>query len=557
MLIVALVGTICVVLVVVLIGHSVFLERYKVLEKQTVQEKMERTVNALALATHNLERVAVDWAVWDAPYSFMESGDVAFADENLTADTLTNIGVDAMAFVDNEGQVTLLANDDGRLAYGADASLALSALVTATGPELLGASAAGPLSGVAGSLRGPVLIAVHAILPSDGLGDARGVLVVARALDNEVLGSMSGLTGTEVTAHPSGDPGLSAAQPWLAAELGWDEVTLVRPLGGDLIAGFVGFRDIFGRPALVLEARDDRPEYRQAVRGVWVFGSALVALWLVAAGAAYLLVWRLGVSQNKLEASEHRYRAVLEQSSEGMILVDRGSGTIMEANQAFARLLGYAPAEMAGLALAAVFSDPEVLAAGFEKPEGRSLPARHHTRCRRKDGGGTEVEVSVSVIQQGSSELLSLAVRDITERKRSDATLRESEERYRQLFELESDAIVLVDNETGKILEVNAAATALYGYSREYWLSMNHTDVSAQPDKTRQAAVEYQTQIPLRWHKKRDGTVFPVEITGRHFDWKGRSVHIAAIRDITRRLEAEEALRRAKSNCASPRRWRR
>ncbi len=64
--------------------------------------------------------------------------------------------------------------------------------------------------------------------------------------------------------------------------------------------------------------------------------------------------------------------------------------------------------------------------------------------------------------------------------------LRESEERYRRLFELESDAIVLVDNETGHVLEVNAAATTLYGYSREEWLRMNHADVSAEPDRTRQ-----------------------------------------------------------------------
>ena len=81
-------------------------------------------------------------------------------------------------------------------------------------------------------------------------------------------------------------------------------------------------------------------------------------------------------------------------------------------------------------------------------------------------------------------------MRDITERTQAEAALRDSEDRYRQLFELESDAIVLVDNESGKILEVNAAAMALYGYSREEWLSMNHTDVSVEPDKTRQAAVE-------------------------------------------------------------------
>ena len=125
--------------------------------------------------------------------------------------------------------------------------------------------------------------------------------------------------------------------------------------------------------------------------------------------------------------------------------------------------------------------------------------------------------------------------------------LRESEDRYRQLFELESDAIVLVDNETGRVLEVNAAAATLYGYSRDEWLRMNHADVSAEPDRTRQAAVEGLTRIPLRWHRKRDGTVFPVEIAASHFEWHGRPAHVAAIRDVSDRIRAEDDLRKSRS----------
>jgi len=132
---------------------------------------------------------------------------------------------------------------------------------------------------------------------------------------------------------------------------------------------------------------------------------------------------------------------------------------------------------------------------------------------------------------------------EITEHKRAEEALRESEDKYRQLFDLESDAIVLVDNTTSRILEANAAASALYGYDREEWLTMKNTDVSAQATETRRVTVEGGTWVPVRYHRKKDGTVFPVEITGRHFTWQGRSVHIAAIRDITQRKQAEEALR--------------
>jgi PAS domain S-box-containing protein len=548
MLLVALAGTIGVILAVVLIGRLVFLERYQALEKQTVQEKMERTARALALTTENLERVAVDWAVWDASYDFMETGDEAFANENLAGDSVANIDVDAMALLDNQGGVKLLASADGRVAYGADAGLGLSALVKATGSELVGVAGAGPVSGVVGSPSGPVLVAIHPILPSEGQGAARGVLVVARALDQEVLNSMSALTGTKVAAYLPGDPGLSAEQPWLAAELGWEGVTLVRPLGGDLMAGFVGFRDIFGQPALVLEAQEDRPGYREASRVVWIFGSALVALWLVAGGVAYFLVRRLAESRGKLEASERWYRAVLERSREGMILVDHGSGTIMEANQAFAELSGYAPTEMAGLALAAVLDDPEVLVASAERQEGGLVPTDHRTRCRRKDGGEVEVEVSVSVIQQGASEVLSLTVRDITKRRQVEEALRESESRYQTLVNLSPDAMVV--NAGGKYVFANPAAARLFGVGSPRELLGQNGLERVHPDD-RELVTQRVAQIvagseaaPVEIKLLRlDGGPVTVETSTAMIEFDGRPAAQVVFRDITERKRMEHTLR--------------
>ncbi len=127
-------------------------------------------------------------------------------------------------------------------------------------------------------------------------------------------------------------------------------------------------------------------------------------------------------------------------------------------------------------------------------------------------------------------------------------SLRESEERYRQLFEAESDAIFLIDNATGQILEANSAAAVLYGYSHAELLTKCNIDLSAEPKDTRKVTqttpviAEQVVTVPLRMHRKQDGTVFPVEITGRFFTWHGRPVHIAAIRDITTRQQTESIL---------------
>jgi PAS domain S-box-containing protein len=131
------------------------------------------------------------------------------------------------------------------------------------------------------------------------------------------------------------------------------------------------------------------------------------------------------------------------------------------------------------------------------------------------------------------------------------ALARQSEERYRQLFEAESDAIFLVENESGRILEANDAASVMYGHSREELLTKRNVDLSAEPEATQRMTQETPVvedrvvTIPLRLHRKKDGAIFSVEITSRFFTWQGRSVHIAAIRDITERVQSEMERARA------------
>ncbi len=71
------------------------------------------------------------------------------------------------------------------------------------------------------------------------------------------------------------------------------------------------------------------------------------------------------------------------------------------------------------------------------------------------------------------------------EHKRTEKALRQNEEKYRRLFELESDALFLIDNESGRILDANNAASKMYGYSREELLHLHNTDLSAEPESTR------------------------------------------------------------------------
>lgn len=122
----------------------------------------------------------------------------------------------------------------------------------------------------------------------------------------------------------------------------------------------------------------------------------------------------------------------------------------------------------------------------------------------------------------------------------------ESNIMYEAAISTMSDAMVLIENESGRILDANPAATAIYGFSREEWLTMKNTDVSAEPDATRSAGNSDKKIIPLRWHKRKSGEVFPVEISASRFEIKGTPVHLAWIKDISSRIAEEDALIEAK-----------
>ncbi len=257
-----------------------------------------------------------------------------------------------------------------------------------------------------------------------------------------------------------------------------------------------------------------------------------------------------GQAASAIRLSRRNYRELAESLPHVVFEVD-DEGRLLFTNRHAFEVFGYSQEDYErGLNVLEIIA-PEDRARALENMR-RVLagedPGGVEYTVLRKDGSAFPALIHASpILYEGRAVGLRGILQDITDRKRFEAALRESEERYRQLFEMESDAIFLIDNATGRILEVNAAAAALYGYERGELLRMHHTDLSADPGATRRATLEHQSRVPLRYGRKRDGTVFCVEIAARHFVWQGRNVHVAAIRDISERLGAQEELERQRS----------
>lgn len=136
---------------------------------------------------------------------------------------------------------------------------------------------------------------------------------------------------------------------------------------------------------------------------------------------------------------------------------------------------------------------------------------------------------------------------DVTDRREAEEELRAAETRFRTLVDHASDGFYLSDDQS-RVIDVNEATCHMLGYSREELIGKHPRDfdvgldeASIAPLTRRVLAGETVTFETL--HRRRDGTVFPVEVRGRGFDQGGRRLLLALVRDITERKRAEDALR--------------
>jgi PAS domain S-box-containing protein len=255
-------------------------------------------------------------------------------------------------------------------------------------------------------------------------------------------------------------------------------------------------------------------------------------------------------TEEALRASEERYRQLFERNLAG-VYRSTSEGEFLDCNEAFVRMFGYdSREEIFARRSQELYLDPldreEFLATLHEKGSVRNF----ETFRRRKDGSVLCALQNAVLLpgEPGEPDLIEGAMIDITERQRTVEALRDSEQRYRYLFQSNPHPMAVYDVETLAILAVNDATVEHYGYSRDEFLRMSITElsVSEQVPAVMRRVVELGQQLNLgeQWrHRRRDGSVIDVEISSHALIFGGRRARLITINDITERKRAEEALR--------------
>lgn len=191
---------------------------------------------------------------------------------------------------------------------------------------------------------------------------------------------------------------------------------------------------------------------------------------------------KLALAEEKLRlAAEEKYRNLFENANDAIITADL-EDRITSWNKAAEKLFGWTAQEVIGKTLSPLVV-PEHLRAERDEIIRNALTDMTFTGIEtvrlRKDGKKMDVSLTISPIQNGDKKVMGLSgiIRDITERKRMETELRESEERYRRLFETSQDGLILIDKQTGSIINVNPAIMELLGYSSEEFIGKGLKDV--------------------------------------------------------------------------------
>jgi len=264
--------------------------------------------------------------------------------------------------------------------------------------------------------------------------------------------------------------------------------------------------------------------------------------------------------EKAVRESEARYRAVADSAVEAIVSAS-SDGKIIAWNEGARRVFGYSEAEALGKPL-------DIMMPARYQDAHRAGVARYNAthdahvigktielRGRRKDGAEFPLELSISTWQTAEGTFYSSIIRDITERKRVEEDLRDSEARYRAQADSAVDAIVSADA-AGNIVYWNGGAENLFGFPKEEIigkpLSMlmperyrnAHRAGLARFGSTGNVHVIGQT---LELHGlRRDGTEFPLELTISTWKTGEGTFYSSIIRDITQRKRAEEELNTAR-----------
>jgi len=233
-----------------------------------------------------------------------------------------------------------------------------------------------------------------------------------------------------------------------------------------------------------------------------------------------------------------------------MVVTTLAEGRYVEVNQAYAQMLGYAPAELIGQAF-------PVFGLGHSEERGMVVEVLRRAGklgdvpllLRTREG---ETRTAIGSVQleeiDGASYLVSM-IQDLTDHEQVQSALQSAESRFRIFFQSIPLPLLVYDVETLRFVDVNPAACRQYGYSHDEFTALSAADLWVISDDNEWAQVltrvrdPKETHLGVGRHRRKDGALIDVDVVSYAFSMEGRPVRLSISQDVTEQRAVEMALR--------------
>jgi len=613
-LIIILATLVALIVILFVVSQTIFLRSATRLEEQDTRQNIERALNALNQEISQVESQVGDWAPWDDTYAFIDDANEAYIQSNLIDETFVNLELNLMLFIDSSGQIVFGKALDLQNEQEVPVPESVKEHLSADNLLIQHKDIESTVSGIILLPEGPMLITSHPILTSEHEGPIKGTLIFGEYLDYAKVDNIAESTRLSLSIERMDAPQTNSEFKQAFEALSEDSPMFIQPLDRNTVAGYALIEDVYGMPVLMLRTEMPRAIYQQGqtsllyfVASLWLVGFVFVVVIMLLMEKSVLSpLTRLSASVGKigksgdpstrvsfvsksrskstggdelsslageingmldtlershkaLSESEEKFKRLVEDMNDGYFVAQ--DSRVVFANARSAEMFGYSVEEVIGKPVAELLA-PEILKVVSDwfrkRTHGEIAPQQYEIELVKKDRTQCTVELGTKLITYASKPAVSVVMRDITERRKMEEALRESEERFRNVLDNSLDMIYRLNLQTGRYDYVSPSSERVFGLKPEEFITLSIDELISvvHPDDAEELR-ENINNFLLSLGKECSSSEYRVKHKELGYRWvnDNRSLVlgnddmpvavVGVLRDVTERAQVEKALQQS------------